>query len=340
MRKLKLPVGMAVCGLLATALLVGRPIVHAQGGGPVLNPAQVPVRTSPLPGRPWPVPAAMCIRAGIAPGQDPLAADIGNTTTYLAQAPAVATYFVRVDAMVGGVPVPSNEISFQVVSLSVPPAAPTNLAAYANGVAALLTWDLGSGGSAATGMVVYAGTTPGGSDVGAFTMAAGTQLFVPAVNPGTYYLRVAAANNGGISPASNEVTFVMPPGGACSAPPARTINTLVFGRYVRLSWAPVPGASAYQLNYTGTFAGSSTIPGHLTAVTVPGAPLGIYQATLTTQFSCGQTSVGPETTITRGRRATAGTAHAEPASGRAPAAAQPLQRRERGGRALPERFTY
>ncbi len=239
------------------------------------------------------------LRAGIAPGQYLLATDIGNTTTYVALAPAVATYFVRVDAIVGGVPVPSNEISFQVVSLSVPPAAPTNLAAYANGVAALLTWDLGSGGSAATDVVVYAGTTPGGSDVGTFTFAASTQLFVPAVNPRTYYLRVAAANNGGISPASNEVTFVMPPGGACSAPPARTINTLVFGRYVRLSWAPVPGASAYQLNYTGTFAGSSgTIPGHLTAVTVPVAPLGIYQATLTTQFSCGQTSVGPETTIT------------------------------------------
>ena len=34
MRKLKFPVGLAVCGLLATALLVGRPIVHAQGAVP------------------------------------------------------------------------------------------------------------------------------------------------------------------------------------------------------------------------------------------------------------------------------------------------------------------
>ena len=139
MRKLKLPVGMAVCGLLATALLVGRPIVHAQGGGPVLNPAQV---LGPNVTFTWSAVAgasSYVLRAGIAPGQYLLAADIGNTTTYLAQAPAVATYFVRVDAVVGGVPVPSNEISFQVVWLSVPPAAPTNLAAYANGVAALLT---------------------------------------------------------------------------------------------------------------------------------------------------------------------------------------------------------
>ena len=337
MRKLKFPVGLAVCGLLATALLVGRPIVHAQGGGPVLNPAQV---LGPNVTFTWSAVAgasSYVLRAGIAPGQYLLAADIGNTATYVAQAPAVGTYFVRVDAIVGGVPMPSNEISFQVVSLSVPPAAPTNLAAYANGVAALLTWDLGSGGSAATSMVVYSRHHARWLGRGPLPLAAGTQLFVPAVNPGTYYLRVAAANNGGISPASNEATLVMPPGGGCSAPPARTINTLVFGQYVRLSWAPCPAPSAYQLNYTGTFAGSSTIPGE------PDRGDGAGRAARHLSSDADHSIlVRPDVGRAgdhdhRGRRATAGTAHAEPASRPAPAATQPLQRRERGGRALPER---
>jgi hypothetical protein len=72
----------------------------------------------------------------------------------------------------------------------------------------------------------------------------------------------------------------------------------VFGQYVRLSWPVVPGASAYQLTYTGPYSGSEFLGGNLGSVIVRQAPLGIYQATLTTGFGCGQSSVGPPTTIT------------------------------------------
>jgi hypothetical protein len=295
MRKLKLPMGMALCGLLAAALVFGRANLQAQGA-PVLNPAvvlgpNVTFTWSTVPGA-----SSYVLQAGVAPGQYALTADIGNTATYSVQAPAPGIYFVRVVALVNGVPLPSNEISLQVVSMFVPPNAPTGLTGYLNGVGVVLTWNPGGG---QTGFVLQAGTAPGAGDIGTFSLSGSTtSLAVPAVNPGTYYLRVFAVNQGGVSAASNEATLVMPAGGGCSAPPASAITPTVFGTYVRLSWPIVPGASAYQLNYTGTFSGSAIVPGNQGSVTIPRAPLGIYQATLTTAFGCGGVTVGPPAPIT------------------------------------------
>lgn len=297
MRKLKLPVGLAVCGLLAAALLVSRPILHAQGGGPVLSvqvlgPA-VTFTWTTIPGA-----ASYVLRAGVAPGQYLLNQDVGNTATVTVQAPAVGTYFVRADAVVGGVNVPGAEISFQVTSMFVPAPAPTNLATYLNGTTAVISWDAGVGGGSTSGYILQAGTAPGASNLGQFPFSASTTSLAVPVGAGTYYLRVFAMNQGGPSAPSNEATLVMPAGGGCSAPPARAITPMVFGRYVRLSWAPVPGATGYVLNVTGTHAVSQFVPANLSSLTVPTAPLGNYQATLTTGFSCGQSSVGPLANIT------------------------------------------
>jgi hypothetical protein len=288
--------GIALCGLLAAALVFGRANLQAQGA-PVLNPAvvlgpNVTFTWSTVPGA-----SSYILRAGVASGVYLLNGDVGNTATFSAQAPAVGTYFVRVDAVVNGVPVPSNEISFQVVSLTVPPTAPTDLATYLNGVAGVLTWNPSSGNL--THYVLQAGTTPGGADIGSFPLApTATSLVVPSVPPGTYYLRVVPFNGGSAGPASNEATLAMPAGGGCSAPPARTITPTIFGTYVRLSWPIVPSAAGYRLDYTGPYSGSATYGGNVGSATVPRAPLGIYQATLTTAFGCGQSTVGPPTTIT------------------------------------------
>jgi hypothetical protein len=296
MRKLKLPIGMALCGLLAAALAFGRADLQAQGA-PVLNPAvvlgpNVTFTWSTVPGA-----SSYVLRAGVASGQYLLSQDVGNTATLTVQAPAVTTYFVRVDALVNGVPIPSNEISFAVVSMSVPPTAPTNLTTYLNNAAAILTWSPSSGNL--SHYVLQAGTTPGGTDVGSIPVApSATSLVVPFVPAGTYYLRVVPFNGGSAGPASNEAILAMPAGGGCSAPPATAITPTIFGTYVRLSWPLVPGAALYQLNYTGTHAGAANIPGHQGSVTIPRAPLGIYQATLTTAFACGGVTVGPPTTLT------------------------------------------
>jgi hypothetical protein len=199
---------MALCGLLAAALVFGRANLQAQGA-PVLNPAVVlgPGVTftwSTVPGA-----SSYILRAGVASGQYLVGADIGNTATFTAQAPAVGVYFVRVDAVVNGVPVPSNEISFTVVSMTVPPTAPSDLTTYLNGVAGVLTWNPSAGNL--SHYVLQAGTTPGGADVGSFPLApTATSLVVPSVPPGTYYLRIVPFNQGSAGPASNEATLVMP----------------------------------------------------------------------------------------------------------------------------------
>jgi hypothetical protein len=302
MTKSRLPVGAAVCGLVLAAFLVGRPVVQAQGGGPVLNPAQV---AGPNVSFTWSAVAgatSYVLRAGVASGSYLSAFNVGNTTTLAAQAPAVGTYYVRVGAIVNGVEVPSNEISLQITSMFVPPAAPTNFQAYANGRNVLLTWDLGSGGSAPTGIVLYAGTTPGGSDAGIFPIGAGTQLSAGPVTPGTYYLRVAAVNQGGQSPASNEIMFEMPAGGACSAPPARTFTPAVFGRYVQLSWTPVPGAAGYRLDFSlapgGAVVASQPVGPTASRFSATNVGNGVYYGRMTTWFSCGQQSTGAEVSIT------------------------------------------
>ena len=124
----------------------------------------------------------------------------------------------------------------------------------------MITWNRGIGGGAVSNFVLQAGTAPGAADLGSFPLSASaTSLFVPNVPPGTYFLRVVGVNQGGAGAPSNESTLAMPVGGGCSAPPAPAITPSVFGQYVRLSWPVVPGAALYQLNYTGSFAGTENL---------------------------------------------------------------------------------
>ena len=173
---------------------------------------------------------------------------------------------------------------------------------YVNGTSVLITWSAGSGGGAPTGLVLFAGSAPGASDIGAFPVGLGTQLSVPNVGAGNYYLRVAAANAGGLSPASNEVLLQMPAGGACSAPPARGFNAAVFGRYVQFGWQGVPGAAGYRLDFSQTPGGPTTLSlpfgPATTGYAVTGAPLGVFYGRMVSAFSCGAQTIGPEVAVT------------------------------------------
>jgi hypothetical protein len=291
---------MAVCGLLTAALLVGRPIVHAQAGVPVLNPV-VPIGSSVT--FTWSAmdgASGYALQAGVAPLNYLITLPVGNRTTFSTSAPAVGIYYARIVALDGASnPIgASAEVSFQVTSMFAPPAAPANLATFLNGTTAVISWDPSVGGGSTNGYILQAGSVPGAADIAQISLPASTTSLAVPAPAGTYHLRVFAANQGGLSLPSNDATLLMPPGGGCSAPPTRTIDQMVFGQYVRLSWAPVPGSAGYLLNVTGTHAVSQFVPAHINSIKVPGAPLGTYQAALTTSFSCGQTAVGPTTTIT------------------------------------------
>jgi hypothetical protein len=242
------------------------------------------------------------LAAGLLPGQTLLSQNVGNVTSVQVVAPSVATYYVRVFAIdATGESPASNEIAVSVTSLTTPPAAPTGLAAILNGTSVILTWSLGSGGGTPTGLLLYAGTTPGGSQVGVFPVPVGTQLVVPFVPPGTYYLRLVAVNQAGASGASNEFVLVMPVGGGCTPPPARQLNTFIFSRYVRFSWTHVPGAAGYRLDFRtasgGPIVASIPLGGNTNVFSVTGAPLGVFYGTVTVVFGCGAQVTGPETVI-------------------------------------------
>jgi hypothetical protein len=292
---------MAATGLLLVGLLlVARPVVQAQGA-PVLS-AQV---LGPNVTFTWTAVAGATeyvLRAGVAPGVYIFPFNVGNTTTVGASAPSVGTYYVVVDAVVNGAPVRSNELTVVVTSMFVPPAAPTALEGFLNGTSVLLTWALGSGGGAPTNLLLYAGTTPGGSDVGIFALAGNaTQMSAANVPARTYYLRLVAQNQGGTSPASNEVVLTMPAGGGCSAPPARAFTASAFGTYAQFRWAGVPGASSFILDFGVQGQGityRAPVGGNSTSFAVRNAPLGNFYGRMITAFSCGTTTQGPDVPFT------------------------------------------
>jgi hypothetical protein len=289
--------------LFAAALFAGNARLGAAPAAPVLNPAVVLGPDVTLSWTPVPGATSYRLAVGVAPGQTALSPIVGNVSQIGVKAPFVGTYFVRVFASDGtGESPASNEVPIVVTTLFVPPAAPTDLAAYVNGTSALLTWSAGSGGGAPTSLVLFAGSAPGASDIGTFPVGLGTQLSVPNVGAGNYYLRVAAANVGGLSPASNEVLLQMPAGGGCSAPPARSFTSAVFGRYVQFGWQVVPGANGYRLDFTDSPGASAKVslpfgPAS-TGYAVTGAPLGVHYGRLVTSFSCGSQTVGPEVALT------------------------------------------
>ena len=105
--------------------------------------------------------------------------------------------------------------------------------------------------------------------------------------------------NGGLSPASNEV--LAPDARRAAAAPRRrpAASPAVFGRYVQSELAVSARRRRLSAELHRYARPGVPFPGaNLTAVTAPGAPLGVYQATLTTASRAARRSVGPEAALT------------------------------------------
>jgi hypothetical protein len=141
--------------------------------------------------------------------------DTGSSaTTLTVTAVPSGTYYVRVRAKnSAGTSAPSNEVVLTVgggAPCSSPPGAPGGLTATVSGSSVTLTWNTLTGTSAPTAYVLEAGSSPGASDLAKMsTGSAAASFAASAVAPGTYYLRVRAANACGVSPASNEVVVII-----------------------------------------------------------------------------------------------------------------------------------
>jgi hypothetical protein len=156
-----------------------------------------------------PVATSFVVEAGTSSG----AADVGVFPVGLATAVTgtllPGTYFTRIRGIgAGGVGAASSEAIVTVPATSAPPNVPGTLSAAVTGGVVNLQWGAASGN--ATTYVVEAGSASGLTDIGTFAPGhLDTSLTTPAP-PGTYFVRVRAANAFGASPASNEVTVVVP----------------------------------------------------------------------------------------------------------------------------------
>jgi hypothetical protein len=91
-----------------------------------------------------------------------------------------------------------------------PPNAPSGFAIAKSGNTATGSWSAPGGEEAPTTYVVEAGSQPGLNNQGTYVLPATQLSYSREVGAGTFYVRVFARNACGTSPASNEVTLVMP----------------------------------------------------------------------------------------------------------------------------------
>lgn len=155
------------------------------------------------------------IEAGSAPGLGNLARlDTGsNRTAFDVANVPVGTYWVRVrGSNAAGVGAPSQDVAIVMGNSSGCvglPGPPVLLTPVVGGLNVNLTWNAPALGSAATGYVLYAGSSSGLSNLAAFGTGSSATSFAASAPAGLYYVRVAASNSCGVGPVSNEVSFTL-----------------------------------------------------------------------------------------------------------------------------------
>src|SRR5258708_34940054 len=134
-----------------------------------------------------------------------------------------------------------------------------------------IAWDAPASGSVPATYVIEAGSAPGLANLATFeTGGTGTSYLAAAVAPGTYYLRVRAANDGGISPPSNEISVTVLPSGPMPDAPANLAATAI-GSTVTLAWTAPAGSAAsdYRIE-AGSAPGLSDLANFATGSAAPG----------------------------------------------------------------------
>lgn len=206
-------------------------------------------------------PLGYLVSLGSSPGAANLLNDYaaGNVLALSGAAPP-GVYYARVRARnYVGVGPPSNEVRFEVRRTSTP-LRPAGLALEWAGTAALFSWSRPAdawGDQMPQYYVVEAGTAPGASNLGSFSVGNATSYRVD-VPPGTYYVRVRGIGAGGASAPSNEVVVA----GRGAPGPAQQLSATVVGGVVYLSWSPPlddPGIVAGYIVEAGSAPGLSNL---------------------------------------------------------------------------------
>ena len=213
---------------------------------------------------------------------------------------ANGTYYMRVRSLaVGGAPGMSSET--RTVTLGPAPVGapgpPSLSLAQAAANPVTLNWSPGAGGTPAS-YTVYAGTSPGSSNLAVAPMGGATSITAVAPIGTPIYVRVVATNAGG-SATSNEVQFTVSPPAVPGVPTLSPAS--VSGSNVTLSWAP-PASGGPPTSYTirARLPGSATVVAALpvtgTSVTVP-AGSGTYVVTISAANGAGSSAESNPITV-------------------------------------------
>ncbi len=226
---------------------------------------------------------------------------LGSAAVRASDIPAVppGSYILQVRGAAGAVKGPFSDPVTVVVGNPTPPAAPTDLAAAINGLAASLSWNLNNPAGSLTGVQLRVALTPGGAPITVLSLgASATSFFIQGAPAGSYYLTVVATGAGG-SAASNEFTLSLP---GCIAPPTIPLDASNIGTYLTFSWPQLPGANGYALDFANSPGGGANLGSVPLAATQTSfgsyVPDGTYYVTLRSSLSCGASVSSAETVLT------------------------------------------
>jgi predicted phage tail protein len=232
------------------------------------------------------VPASYVIDAGVAPGTTIVSLPAGSGTSFTLPGVPPGRFYVRLRAFnAAGSSTPSNEVMLVIYGAGdSAPLAPTNPVAFVLGSQLTLTWQAPAAGQPPTGYLVEAGSASGLANIATLPVT-GRAFTYNGVPPGFYFLRVRAANGGGVSPPSPEVMIVV--GGVPSPPgPPAFTNVQVSGNTVTLNWvAPTFGTAMSYIIEAGSATGLANLAvvntGNTnTTISFGGVPPGTYYVRL------------------------------------------------------------
>jgi hypothetical protein len=177
---------------------------------------------------------------------------------------------------------------------------PTNLTASVNGNTVVLTWTPPATGDPVGAYVIEAGSAPGLANLANVVISATPSLTVPGVPNGTYYVRVRAANNSGVSPPSNEIVVVV---GACAGPPRSLGVVAQSAGTISIAWQPpAAGSPTSYVIFAGSSPGLSNLvtfdtASPATSLVVPNVPAGSYYVRVSSLSSCGLSAPSNEVLV-------------------------------------------
>ena len=139
-----------------------------------------------------------------------------------------------------------NVVYYDDIELLRIPGPPTNLVATPNGPSLSLSWSPPIPDGSTTGYFVEVGSRSGAKDRAVFANRTAS-FFADRVSPGTYYVRVRAANDDAKGPPSNEVVVTIDATCLRQLDPPSPLTYGVTGSTVTLNWSRLPEAESYVI---------------------------------------------------------------------------------------------